>query len=147
MTTEEQILQNRATTEIIRYWVRVICRSLRSVYPTWNFSYEVGEDVIHGLIVPTTTPAAVNGFSKLTSSLRVFSGKLNVRIEGGPLIVPVAGKTLPLYFPPPPAATPGTGAFAASSPSPAPWPPLDVVPDPNKLPPNCPICGEKEFVA
>lgn len=137
MTTEEQYLQNRATSEVIRYWFRKIARILRAVHPDWNFSLEVGPSVVHGLITTDNRPLAQDGFERLTRILREFDPSLNVRLEGNASIVPVSGMTLPLYFP----------QYGPGPSNPPPPPPPDYVPDPNKLPPTCPICGPKTYTA
>lgn len=136
MTTEEQYFQNRATAEVIRFWFRKIAKILKLHHPDWKFSLEVGPSVVHGLITTDNRPPAQDGFDSLTRILREFDPTLNVRLEGNPAIVPVPGMTLPLYFPQP-----------APGPSYPPPPPIDYVPDPNKLPPTCPICGPKIYTA
>ncbi len=140
MTTEEQYLQNRATAEVMRYFFRRIARTLHAYHPDWKFSLEVGPSVLHGLFTTDNTPEAVADFQKLVRILREFNPNLNVRIEGHYTVTPVSGMTMPLFFP---QAAPGP----SNPPPPPPPPPPDYVPDPNKLPPTCPICGPKIFIA
>jgi len=137
MTTEEQYQLNRVTAQEMRYWFRKIARILKERHPDWKFSLEVGPSVVHGLITTDNRPPAQDGFEKLTRILREFDPALNVRIEGNASIVPVPEVTLPLYFP---QQAPGPS-------NPPPPPPPDYVPDPNKLPPTCPICGPKIYTA
>jgi hypothetical protein len=137
MTTEEQYLQNRATAEVMRYFFRRIARTLRAFHPDWNFSLEVGPSVLPGLFTTDNKPAAVADFERLVRVLREFDPTLKVRIEGHYTVTPVAGMTMPLYFP--------QGAPGPSNPPPP--PPPDYVPNPNKLPPTCPICGPKIYIA
>lgn len=137
MTTEEQYLLNRATAEVMRYFFRRIARTLKAFHSDWKFSLEVGPSVLHGLYTTDNRAEAVADFQKLVRILREFDPSLNVRIEGHYTVTPVPGMTMPLYFP----------QYGPGPSTPPPPPPPDYVPDPNKLPPTCPICGPKIYIA
>jgi hypothetical protein len=137
MTTEEQYLLNRVTAEEMRYWFRRIARILKPFHPDWKFSLEVGPSVLHGLYTTDNRAEAVADFEKLVRILREYDPTLKVRIEGHHTVTPIASATMTLYFP--------QGAPGPSTPPPP--PPPDYVPDPTKLPPTCPICGPKIFIA
>lgn len=137
MTTEEQYLQNRATAEAMRYFFRRIARTLKPAHPNWKFSLEVGPSVLPGLFTTDNKPEAVADFERLVRVLREFDSTVKVRIEGHHTVTPVPSMTMPLYFP----------QYGPGPSTPPPPPPPDYVPDPNKLPPTCPICGPKIFIA
>lgn len=135
MTTEEQIYQNRAAAEIVRYFGRNIGRLCRVVGPNWNLSIEWGPGVSNGFNPVVYVPGALEEFNKMVTALRAIKPGLAIRCDAGAQIVPVSGKTLVL-FPP-----------IAAAPAPPVPPTIDNVPDPNKLPPVCTICGEKIYIA
>lgn len=142
MTTEEQYLLNRVTAEEMRYWFRRIARILKPFHPDWKFSLQVGPSVLHGLFTTDNRAEAVADFEKMVRILREYDPNLKIRLEGNASIVPVPAMAMPLYFP-----APGPSPSYPGPSNPPPPPPLDNVPDPNKLPPTCPICGDKIFTA
>jgi len=133
-TTQEQIYQNRAAAEIIRYFGRRILKLCRVVGSNWNLSIEWYPTVTHGFNPVVYVPGALEEFNKMVTALRAIMPNLQIRCDAGAQIVPVSGKTL--YLPPAPAA-----------PAPQYPPPLDTVPPTDNIPPSCTICGDKVYIA
>ncbi len=135
MTNEEQIYQNRAAAEIIRYFGRRLGKLCRVVGPNWNLSIEWGPGVSNGFNPVVNVPGGLTEFTAMVAALRTITPGLAVRCDAGAQIVPVIGKTLVL-FPP-----------IAAAPAPPVPPPLDNVPKTDDIPPACTICGDKIYIA
>ncbi len=140
MTTEEQILENRAFAAIIHRRFRKAAQLIRASHSTWNFSLEWRTSgITHGCF-PTPPPGAQTQFDLMVTALRTFAPGILVRMDCGSSIDPYTldpdgVKTMTLF------------PMAGSGTPPSYPPPEDNVPPTDQLPEQCIPCGDKIYTA